>query len=71
MTDRQMDLHAYVAHAKAGATKTATNLFPHTVADPEGVRGVQTNPPLEPKLFHFHGGFQEKLVKLHKSNPLS
>ena len=25
--------------------------------------------PLEPKLFHFHGEFQEKLVKLHKSNP--
>ena len=37
------------------------------VADPEGVRGVQT--PLEPKLFHFHGEFLEKLVKLQKLNP--
>ena len=26
-------------------------------------------PLLQPKLFHFHGEFQEKLVKLHKSNP--
>ena len=25
--------------------------------------------PLEPKSFHFHGEFQEKLVKLHKSIP--
>ena len=25
--------------------------------------------PIEPKLFHFHGEFQKKLVKLHKSNP--
>ena len=33
-----------------------------------GSRG-SNEPPLEPKLFHFHGGFQEKLVKLHKSNP--
>ena len=34
------------------------------MADPDGVRGVQT----KPKLFHFHGEFQEKIVKLHKSN---
>ena len=39
-----------------------------------GGSGVQTiggsnEPPLEPKLFHFRGEFQEKLVKLHKSNP--
>ena len=26
-------------------------------------------PPFEPKLFYFHGEFQETLVKLHKSNP--
>ena len=25
--------------------------------------------PLEPKLFHVHGEFQEKLVEPHKSNP--
>ena len=37
------------------------------VADPEGVRGVRL--PIEPKLFHFRGEYQEKLVKLHKSNP--
>ena len=43
--------------------------FTYSVADPEGVQGVQTNPVFEPKLFHFHGEFQEKLVKLHKSNP--
>ena len=34
-----------------------------------GGSGGSSEPPLEPKLFHFHGGFQEKLVKLHKSNP--
>ena len=42
------------------------------MADPEGVRGVRlgsNEAPLEPELFHFHGEFQEKLVKLHKSNP--
>ena len=37
------------------------------VADPEGVRGVQTNPLLS--LNYFHLEFQEKLVRLHKSNP--
>ena len=41
------------------------------VADPEGVRGVQTNPLLSLNYFIFHGEFQEKFVKLHKSNPLS
>ena len=30
------------------------------VADPEGVRGVQTNPLLRPKLFHFYGNFRKK-----------
>ena len=39
------------------------------MADPEVVRGLSNKPPLEPKLFHFHREFQEKLVKLHKSNP--
>ena len=38
------------------------------MADPEGVRGFN-EPPLEPKLFHFHGEFHEKLVRRHKSNP--
>ena len=33
--------------------------------------GGSNEPPLEPKLFHFHGEFQGKLVKLHKSNPPS
>ena len=31
--------------------------------------GGSNDPPLEPKLFHFHGEFQEKLDKPHKSNP--
>ena len=31
--------------------------------------GGSNEPPLEPKFFHFHGEFQEKLVKLHNSNP--
>ena len=34
-----------------------------------GGSGGSFEPPLEPKLFHFHGEFQEKWVKLHKSNP--
>ena len=34
-----------------------------------GGSGGSNEPPLEPKLFHFHGEFQEKFVKLHKSNP--
>ena len=34
-----------------------------------GGSGGSNEPPLEPKLFHFLGEFQEKLVKLHKSNP--
>ena len=34
-----------------------------------GSSGGSNEPPLEPKLFHFHGEFQEKLVKSHKSNP--
>ena len=44
------------------------------MADPEGVceegGRVSDIPPLEPTLFHFHREFQEKLVNLHKSNPL-
>ena len=36
-----------------------------------GGSGGSNEPPLEPKLFHFHGEFQEKLDKLHKSNPVS
>ena len=40
-----------------------------SVADPEGFGSNE--PPFEPKLFHFQWEFQEKLVKLHKSNPLS
>ena len=43
------------------------------IADSGGCRGGlggSIEPPLEPKLFHFHGEFQEKLVKLHKLNPL-
>ena len=34
-----------------------------------GGLGGSNEPPLEPKVFHFHGKFQENLVKLHKSNP--
>ena len=34
-----------------------------------GGSGGSNEPPHEPKLFHFHGEFQEKLVKLHKLNP--
>ena len=34
-----------------------------------GSWGGSNEPPLEPKLFHFLGEFQEKLVKLYKSNP--
>ena len=34
-----------------------------------GRSGGSNEPPLGPKLFHFHGEFREKLVKLHKSNP--
>ena len=34
-----------------------------------GDSGGSNETPIEPKLFHFHGEFQEKLVKLHKSNP--
>ena len=30
-----------------------------------GFRGGSNEPNLEPKLFHFHGEFQVKLVKLH------
>ena len=36
-----------------------------------GGSGGSNEPPLDPKLFHFHGEFQEKLVRLHKSNPPS
>ena len=36
-----------------------------------GSGGGSNEPPLEPKLFHFHGEFQVKLDKLHKSNPPS
>ena len=32
--------------------------------------GGSSGGPLEPKLFYVHGEFQEKMVKLHKSNPL-
>ena len=35
----------------------------------QGGSGGSNEPPLEPKLFNFHGEFQEKLVRLHKSNP--
>ena len=34
-----------------------------------GGLGGSNEPPLEPKLFHFHGEFQKKMVKQHKSNP--
>ena len=34
-----------------------------------GGSGGSNELPLEPKLFHFHGEFQDKLVKLHKLNP--
>ena len=34
-----------------------------------GGTGCSKKKPLEPKLFTFHGEFQEKLVKLHKANP--
>ena len=34
-----------------------------------GGSGGSNEPPLEPKLFHFHGEFQKKIDKLHKSNP--
>ena len=41
----------------------------HTVADPEGGSWGSNELPLEPKLFHFYGEFQEKLVEPHKSTP--
>ena len=34
-----------------------------------GGSGGSNEPPLVPKSFHFHGEFQKKMVKLHKSNP--
>ena len=43
-------------------------IFPSSGGSRAGSEG-SNEPPLEPKLFHFHGEFQEKLVKLHKSNP--
>ena len=46
-------------------------LFVQNSGGSRGGSGGSNEPPLEPKLFHFHGEFQEKLVKLHKSNPLS
>ena len=34
-----------------------------------GGSGGSNESPFEPKLFNFHREFQEKMVKLHKSNP--
>ena len=34
-----------------------------------GGSGDSNEPPFESKLFHFHGEFQEKLIKLHKMTP--
>ena len=45
-----------------------TSYIDFTVADPEGVRGVRSN-PFETKLFHFHGELYKNLRKLIKSNP--
>ena len=42
---------------------------PYPSGGSRGGSGGSNEPPFEPKLFHFHGEFQNKLVKLHKSNP--
>ena len=46
-----------------------TNFPVHVCNKSRGGSGGSNEPPLEPKLFHFHGEFQEKIDKLHKSNP--
>ena len=48
--------------------RPGTGSYPTQWRIQRGLGGFKRT-PLEPKLFHFHGEFQEKLVKLHKSNP--
>ena len=56
--------------------KTCTQIMT-TVADPEGVQGVGSNPPPSPspifsetKLFHFHGIFKKIEIKSAKGTPI-
>ena len=39
------------------------------VADPEGVQGVRSNPPLELNYFIFMGNFRKNEATLKKTNP--
>ena len=39
------------------------------MADPEGVQGVRSNPPLELNYFIFMGNFRKNEAKLRKRNP--
>ena len=41
------------------------------MADPEGVQGVRSNPPLELNYFIFMGNFRKNEAKLRKQTPLS
>ena len=55
-----------------GVSCSACNAFiSYSSGGSIGGSGGSNEPPLETKLFHFHGEFQKKMVKLHKSNPLS
>ena len=40
-----------------------------SVADPEGVQGVRSNPPLELNYFIFMGNFRKNEAKLRKRTP--
>ena len=42
-----------------------------SVADLEGVQGVSSNPPLDPKYFIFMGNFKRFCVKVGKRTPFS
>ena len=50
-----------------GGGKYQTPLYP--VADPEGVQGVRSNPPLELNYFIFMGNFRKNEAKLRKRTP--
>ena len=46
------------------------SLANQAVADPEGVQGVQANPPWRPNYFNFMGSFKKNYAKSTKRPPL-
>ena len=67
------NVHVHVIHFDQGGRQMSNTFFESggkSVADPEGVQGVRSNPSLELNYFIFMGNFRKKNeAKLKKRTP--